>query len=113
MTFAEACDRVLRFCRVMNRRDVLIHSSKEFDTHWFITYGVPSLEYRARIFQYVTIIVEKQTGDVYYAPSRSRHPIDFADFPANRQQFTRVTIQDMDDLEKEASDRLDSTDDST
>src|SRR5262249_13060044 len=101
ITFAEACERVQRFCRIFDRRDVLIYSSKEFDTHWFITYGVPSLEDSARIFQYVTMIVEKQTGHLYHAPSRSAHLIDFADFPSNRQLFVRITIQDMEELEKE------------
>ena len=104
VTFAEACESVLRFCKSVNIREALIHSSNEFDTHWLITYGVPSLEDSSRIFQYGSVIVEKQTGYLYYPPSRSAHPIDYSAFPSNRRQFVQVTAQDLEELEKEAED---------
>jgi hypothetical protein len=99
ITLTEACKRVQLFCRIVKGRDVLIRSTREYDTHWFVTYGVPSLEDSSRIFQTATIIVEKQTGHLYYPPSRSERPIEFADFPSNRQQFVRVTSQDLEALE--------------
>src|SRR5215216_4052393 len=98
ITFAEACERVRRFCRIVRRRKVLVHSSRELDTHWYITYAVRSLEDSTRIFQYATMIVEKLTGHLFYPPSRSAHPIDFDDFPSDRQMFVRVTIEDLEEL---------------
>jgi hypothetical protein len=103
-TFVEACESVLRFRKSVSGREALIHSSNEFDTHWLITYAVPSLEDSSRIFQYGSVIVERQTGHLYYPPSRSAHPIDFSAFPSNRRQFVQVTTQDLEELEREAGD---------
>src|SRR5207247_1215260 len=100
ITFAEACERVQRLHRLVSRRDVLVHASREYDTHWAITYAVPSLEDSARMFQYATNIVEKETGYVYYPPSRCA-PIDIADLFSVRREWVRITPQDMEELNKE------------
>jgi hypothetical protein len=89
-THTEACELVKRFMR-LEGHNVVIHKSTERNTHWLINYGLPSIEDPSRIFMYVTVIVEKESGCLYYAPSRSPASINWHDFPANRHLFVEVT----------------------
>jgi hypothetical protein len=42
--------------------------------------------------------VEKSSGYLYCAPSRSEQPITWNDFPKNRHQLVRVTPMDLREL---------------
>jgi hypothetical protein len=104
--YAEARKRVLRFLRLVGcPGNVRIHTSNDHGTHWLITYAVPSIEDPSRIFQYASIVAEKQTGYVHSFPSRSRHPIDSTDITSIRQGCTRITLDALARLEKEARSR--------
>lgn len=101
--YVEACERVLRFERLNGNTGVFIHRSKELDTHWLLTYAVPSIEDPSRVFQYGDIIVEKHSGNIFYPPSRSERPIRWDEFPLNRELFGEITLEDLLQLEKELS----------
>ena len=106
INYAEACQLVLRFLRLSDgRKNVRVHSSKDQGTHWLITYAVPSIEDPSRIAQYSSIVVEKQTGYVYYFPSRSDQPIDPADMDSISRGCTRITPSEVGELERERRSR--------
>jgi hypothetical protein len=101
ITYAEACEIAMRFCRIIHRRDdVLIQSSKEYDAHWIVNYGIPSLEDSSRIFLHASVVVEKQTGYLYYPPSRIPLPHrGYDDFQWVKQTFVEVTQEALDRME--------------
>jgi hypothetical protein len=101
ITFVEACDRVLRFLRLSSASaNAQIHSSKDDGTHWLITYAVPSLEDPSRIFMYASVVVEIDTGHVFCPPSRGPK-VDVTLLNSIRKHWGRLTIADMESLEKE------------
>jgi hypothetical protein len=104
--YAEVCERVLRYLGLVGYpRDVRIHASKEYGTHWLLTWAVPSIEDPSRMFKYASIVAEKQTGHLYAFPSRARQPIDSADMISIQRECTRITPDDLDELEKEGRSR--------
>jgi hypothetical protein len=107
VTYEEACERVLRCLRLSwHRNDVHIHSSKEYPTHWLITYALPSLEDPSRIFLTAEIVAEKQSGAIYRFPSRSREPIDRADISSIVRGCSRLTLTELEKWEREEKRRV-------
>jgi hypothetical protein len=102
---ATACERVLRYLRLAGfgrgGRRVRIHAAADHGTHWYLTFAVSSLEDPSRDFMSAGIVAEKETGFVYSFPSRSRQPIDATDIASIRQSCTRITPDDLDELEAE------------
>src|SRR5262245_41522285 len=101
ITYDDACERILRFLRLAEHREsARIQSVKEYDSHWLLTYVVPSSEDPSRIFMTAQIVAEKRTGHVYCFPSRAREPIDSANMDSIRRGCQEITPDDLDRLEE-------------
>jgi hypothetical protein len=106
---ATVCERVLQYLRLAGfgrgGRHIRIHATADHGTHWYLTFAVSSLEDPSRDYMYAGIVAEKETGFVYAFPSRARQPIDPADIASVRQGCTRITPDDLEQLEAEARTR--------
>ncbi len=108
--YSGECERVLRYLRLAgfsrSGECIRIHAIDDRGTHLLLTFAVSSLEDPSRDFMHASIVVEKETGDVYSFPSRARHPIDAADIASIRQGCIRITPGDIDEMELEEKRRV-------
>jgi hypothetical protein len=108
--YTVACERVLRYLRLAGfargGRRIRTHASDDRGTHWLLTFGVSSIEDPTRDFMHASIVAEKETGFVYSFPSRSRQPIDAADIASIRRGCTRITPDDLNEMEAEEQRRV-------